>query len=247
MAPSDPLASVLNERATRGRADNPDKAIIKRATELYEKARANTDDTAWRDSITRMIVDNCLVAGDAETVEKYALESSPVFVCREVLRKYTPDDSKTGRYRAEAILALIHELTELICFGKDLNKDVNKLDVYLELASFYECLFESKNFGAFNSDACLLYLRAAGICAENGDEIGAAEYFNKAYRHCIAFEEAYSRNKLKPDSALLRDAAELPTRYFITNRDYLRQCLNSFPKAIANSIKANPEYTFVDL
>ena len=238
------MASVLNERATRGRADNPDKAIIKRATELYEKARANTDDTVWRDSITRMIVDNCLVAGDAETVEKYALESSPVFFCREVLRKYTPDDSKTSRYRAEAILALIHELTELLCFGKDLNRYLNKPDAYLSLARLYECLFESKNYGAFNSDASLLYLRAASICAENSDETGAMEYFDKAYQHRTAFEEAYTRNKLKPDSTLLRDAAELPTRYFITNRDYLQKCLNSFPEEIANKIKNNPKYCF---
>ncbi len=236
------MASVLNERATRGRADNPDKAMLKRATELYEKARANTDDTVWRDSITRMIVDNCLVAGDAETVEKYALESSPAFVCREVLRKYTPDDSKTGRYRAEAILSLIHELTELLCFGRNLNKYLNKPDAYLALAGFYECLFESKNFGGFNSDVCLLYLRASGICAENGDETGALEYFDKAYSHCTAFEEAYTRNKFKPDSALLRDAAELPTRYFVTNRDYLQKCLNSFPDEIASKIKSSSKY-----
>ena len=234
------MASVLNKKATRGRADNPDKAILRRATELYEMARANTDDMVWRDSITRMIVDNSLVAEDSETIEKYALESSPVYVCREVLRYYTPDISKKTRYCGEAILALIHELTELIGFRKDLDKP----DVCLALAGFYKCLFESNNFGAFNSDICLLYLRAAGICADNGDETDALEYFDTAYRHSIAFEEAFALSNTNLDSTLLHDATELPKRYIITNRDYLQQCLNSFPETISFKIRNNPKYDF---
>ena len=53
----------------------------------------------------------------------------------------------------------------------------------------------------------------------------------------IAFEEAFVLNDTKPDSALLRDAAELPTRYLITNRNYLLQRLDSYPEAIAGIIK----------
>ena len=103
-----------------------------------------------------------------------------------MLRKYTLDDSKTSRYRVEAILALIHELTELLCFGKDLNRYLDKPDVCLAFADFYKCLFGSNNYGAFNSDICLLYVRATGIRADNGDETDSLEYFDTAYRHSIS-------------------------------------------------------------
>ena len=230
------LAWVLESKAEKCTAEER-KTILTEAQELLEQARENTDNAGWRDSITNSIANNCKMLGDAEKIERLADDSAPVDISREVLRTYTPDDRKKERYFAEAILALLHELTWLIDWNW-----TDDPEVFISLAEFYKKLFSDGNFGMFHNDLCLLYRRAAVICAKKGDCGKALAYFDAAYEHHLGYLESWEKKENKPTAPLIRHAVEIPHRYILYSNGNIKDFVSTLPDEIANAIREDPKY-----
>ena len=231
------LAWVLETKALTG-AQEDRINTLREVAELLEQAHLNTDDTGWRDSITRMIVETCREIGDRKKIEEIAAGSAPAYICREVLRTCFPDGEGNERFFGEAILALLHELTQVV--------NRNRTDdpgVFVSLAEFYQKLFGNGNYDLFNSDLCLLYLNAATVCARNNDKQGALSCFDTAYTHHLSFRQAWDKKENKPIAPLICHAVELPRRYLhLRDRDF-RRCVADFPVEIANAIRSDPRYS----
>ena len=235
------LAWVLESKAVKSTAEER-KTILTEAEELLEQARESTSNARWRDSITKSIANNCKMLGDAEKIQQLAAESAPVDISREVLRTYTPDAAKKERYFAEAILALLHELTWAVDWNWTGDDDP---EAFIALAEFYKKLFCDGHFGMFHNDLCSLYLRAATVCVKKGDGEKALSYFDTAVTHDLAYREAWNRKEGKPTAPLLCRAVELPSRYIMRNGSFYKNLLSTLPEEIANAIRGNPKYASI--
>ena len=233
------LAWVSESKAAMANDDDRMR-ILKEAQELYEQAYKNTDDTGWRNSILLMIADNCNQTGDAEKIERYAAESAPATVCREVLRTRTPDEKKKKQYYAEAVLALLHELTWLIEWTP-----TDDPELYVSLSEFYKRLFSDGNYGMFASNLRQLCLRSAKGYAENGSVKKALEFFDAAYDNHIAYTALWDKKENKLTAPLLSSAVELPSRYIWLSNDNLRNFVSTLPDNTASAIRENPKYAAI--
>ena len=241
------LAWVLESRADESKTDDR-ISFLKEAEELLEQARKNTDNTGWRDAITNSIVNICKRTGDAEKIERYASESAPVFVCREVLRTFTPDSEKKNRYFSEAILALLHELVQVVHWWSQGNTEFSRSpdpEIFLSLATLLKSMLDGGNYGMFNGDLCLLYLGAASVCAKNGDKRRTVECFDNAFDHHLAFEITWNNKEVRPTSVLFGAAVEMPRLFIRFSDDLLKYAVSVYPEDIGDAIRADPKYASI--
>ncbi len=75
---------------------------LEEAASLLNQAQKNTDDPHWKDSIRLSLAGIYHQLGNSDRIEEMATESSPAYVCRELILTKTPDRKEALRYFDEA-------------------------------------------------------------------------------------------------------------------------------------------------
>ena len=170
-------------------------ADLEEAASLLNRAQRNTEEAHWKDSIRQSLARIYNQLGDGDRIEEMATESSPAYVCRELILTNTPDNNKAKVYLEKALLSLLHEtvfVSVKSCSDGQKPEFSDKKDVYLSLIRIFESIFAGKEYGFFHSDMHFLYLHAFRISAMEGKKKEAQEFFDKAYDHALGFEKAWA-------------------------------------------------------
>ena len=224
---------------------NAKEESLREAAELLKQAKNNTEDPHWKDTITQSLARIYYQLGDGDQVEKIAAESSPVYVCREIILTNTPDVNKAKAYYEKAMLSLIHEAVfAAVNSARDGHKPAfaNNKDLYLSLARILESTLDGKQYGFFHSDMCFLYLDAAHISTQEGKEKEALEYFDKAYEHVLGFKDAWERKGIDPDSEEPETIANYPGLIVHVNENMLKEYIKILPEKVAERIRKSHKY-----
>lgn len=221
---------------------------LREAAELLKKAKSNTDDSHWKDNITQSLARIYYELGDGVEVEKIAAESSPAYVCREIILTNTPDADKAKEYMERALLSLINEAVFVTVKGhRDYHKPAykDKLELYLSLVKILESVLDGSQYEYFHSDMCFLYLGAAQVSAKEGKEKETIKYFDKAYEHILGFKDAWERKGIDSDLEEPKTISDYPRLIAHVNENMLREYIKIIPEEIAEKIRKAPKYQAV--
>ena len=213
-----------------------------------KQAKNNTEDFHWKDTITQSLARIYYQPGDGVQVEKMAAESSPAYVCREIILTNTPDADKVKDYTEKSLLSLVHEAVFAAVKGhRDGCKPAfaDHLDLYLSFAKILESILDGSQYGFFHSDLCFLYLGAAHMSAKEGKEKETLSCFDKAYEHALGFEDAWERKGNAPDSEDTKTISDYPGLIVHVDKKMLREYLKILPGKIAEKIRKSPKYQAV--
>ena len=218
---------------------------LQEAAELLKRAKENTEDPHWKDSITHTLTRIYFQLGDAEQVEKIAAESSPAYVCRELILTNTPDIEKAKDYFEKALLSLLHEIVFVVVKSRTDNRKsafADRMDLYLSLTGIFESVLDGRQYGFFHSDMCFLYLHASHLSAGQGKEKEALKYFDKAYEHVLGFKDAWDRKGIDTASEEPKTISDYPGLIVHINENVLKEHLKTLPEEIAERIRSMPKY-----
>ncbi|MCR5767216.1 MAG: helix-turn-helix domain-containing protein [Lachnospiraceae bacterium] len=221
---------------------------LREAAELLKQAKVNTEDSHWKDTITQSLARIYYQLGDTAQVEKIAAESSPAYVCREIILTNTPDADKAKEYTERALLSLIHEAVFVLVKRRMDNYKTafaDRMDLCLSFAKILESVLNRKQYGFFHSDMCFLYLDASKMSAKEGKEKEAIKYFDKAYEHILGFKDAWDRKGFTPDSEEPKTISDYPGLIVHVNENLLREYINIIPEEIAEKIRKSSKYQSV--
>ncbi len=210
---------------------------LEEAASLLNQAQKNTDDPHWKDSIRLSLAGIYHQLGNSDRIEEMATESSPVYVCRELILTKTPDKKKSGLYHEKALLSLLHEAAFLVASGSADDQNTIPSDseeLCLSLIRVIENVLKGKKIGFFHSDLSFLYLCAFRLSARKGKEKESLRYFDEAYDHVLGFEEAWAK---KEDEIF-----DYPGRIVFADKNTLKEQIALAPKEIADTIRNQPKY-----
>ena len=221
---------------------------LREAAALLKQAQKNTDDPHWKDSISHTLAGIYYQLGDDEQIEIIASENSPAYVCRELILTKTSDSNKAAEYYEEAMLSLLHEMTNLavgcrVDKGDSLFFDSQVL--YLSLIKIFKDVLKDGPYGFFHSDMCFLHLRASRLSAREGKEKECIRHFDEAFRHYSGFKMAWEDKTLNPNPDGLKNITDYPGLIMYVDETVLREHLNTMPKKIADQIRRVPKYRTV--
>lgn len=186
--------------------------------------------------------------GDYEAAEKMALSQSPVHVCRELLLLRAAEGEKKERYQGEAILALIHELKDVIegevLSKRSLSDSQAGLEKLLAVIQLYDSILDDGNCGAFHSDLCLIYLRCSQIASCLNDFKGAMNYFDAAFDHFTKFTSLDGRNH-QFTALLVSKVPGTHVAVVLLPGEVFEGYIKTIPEELADAIKGNPKYSQV--
>ena len=211
---------------------------LREAAGLLEQAKDHTEDPHWKDSMTQSLARIYHQLGDGDQVEKIAAESSPAYVCREILLTNMPDADQAMDYSERALLSLVHEAV----FVTVNEHRSDRKPLYLSFAKILESVLDGSPYGFFHSDLCFLYLSAAHVSAKEGKEKEALKYFDKAYAHILGFQDAWERKGMDPDLEEPKTISDYPGLIVHVSEDLLKESIRIFPEAIADRIRKSPRY-----
>lgn len=229
--------------------NNAQNEYWKEAVSLFEAVLKKEIDDSCRVSATLSLISLYSLMGDFENAEKTALSQPPISCGREVLLTFAAEGEKGDRYRAEAILVLMHELNNVIgssvmtkySFANS-QKGIDKL---LSAARLYESIIDDGNFGTFHNDLCLLYLRCSFIAVRLNNFEDAFNYFETALEHFAEFKRGQENFRF---TAPLVSNANLDANAVSIaelNRDFFEEHMRSFPEKYAEAIRNNPKYSTI--
>ena len=218
---------------------------LREAAELLKQAKNNTEDAHWKDTITQSLARIYYQLGDGANVEKIAAESSPAYVCREIILTNTPDADKAREYYEKALLSLTHEAVFVaVNSARDGHKPAfaSNKDIYVSLAKILESILDGRQYGFFHSDLSFLYLDAAHISAQEGKEKEALEYFDKAYDHILGFKYAWERKGPDSVSEESETISDYPGLIVHVNKNMLKEYIKILPEKVAERIRKSHKY-----
>jgi transcriptional regulator with XRE-family HTH domain len=217
------LAVVLQVKAVSSGSGKIDRDTLQEAAELLEFSRKECDDEHRKESMTDTLISIYTQIGEYKKIEEMADCASTVHCSREIIKTAIPDAEDKGHHLRDAFLSLIHELSVLLWKNPDYSKCAS---FYLSITDLYKSIFKD-DYGAFNSDMCLLYLLTSRVYAKAGDEKHAISCFDKARKHCISFEKAFN-NKV--------NSQEHPWNFIYVNEQTLKEYAAIYPRTILNKI-----------
>lgn len=230
--------------------DQAQNEYWKEAISLYEEALKKEIDDGYRAGTIGSLLSLYANMGDFENAERIALSQSPVKISREVLLTRAAEGEKADGYRGEAILALMHELYQVIEASVTAKHSPvhsqGALEVVLALARLYESIFEDGNYGSFHNDICMLYLRCSSIAVHLDDTEHALNYFENALEHFIEFGHLAKSDKLREayqlTAPLVGKAKSGAGSFVVMDHGWVESYMQSFPAECADAIRNNPKY-----
>ncbi|MDE7298866.1 MAG: hypothetical protein K2N94_08550, partial [Lachnospiraceae bacterium] len=216
----------------------------KEAVFLYEEVLKNEIDNERRRSVTASLMWLYSQMGDLENAERIILSQSPVDFSREVLLARVLRNEKTEEYRAEAILALLHELYMVILQSVmaeySLAHSQAGLDTLLTVAGLYECIFGNGEYGIYHNDMSELYLNCSSVAIELNDPERALKYLEIGLDHYLEFRK--TREKIPFEAPLINRAKNYRPGIVLLRRKDFEDYMQSFSPECVDAIRNNPRY-----
>lgn len=216
---------------------------LEEAAALYEEVSKTNSD------IICALLDTYSLMGEYDKAEKKAMEQPEVRRSREVLLMPIFDGEKGDRYRGEAVLALLHELSIVIDWAIARNeKLVNSkegIEISLAVRRLYEKTFGGENYGKFHSDLCMLDLRCVKIAAGIKCYDEALEFFDSAYTHYTKFLELKKDGYFEDDhfdTPLLSAVGNTSIPVIMCKPEYFDNSLSYLPEEVKAQIMNNHKY-----
>ena len=237
------LAAALNKQGWRHKGEDPNP-FWDEATTLYEQLLPHEQSS---------IVPLLSIYSQTGKVEKavdLASKQPGINHCKEVLLANIADAKEGTRYRAEAVLNLLHELRvalgEAICWNDELKSSREALDILLTLRNLLEIIIDDE-FTGYHSDLCFIDLECARIAGDLKEYDDVLKYFDKAFDQYIKYKEWHDmliNNTMPKDadfkSALLRNA-KLGVIYELDS-EFFEYPISDLPKKIKEQILKNQKY-----
>lgn len=224
---------------------NAQNECWKEAVYLYENVlKQEIDDDGRRSVITSLMWLYSLM-GEQENAERTARTQSPVSYSREVLLADASKSEKTEEYRAEAILALMHELYKVtgnaVMEMYSLSRSQEGLDILLAIVRFYETIFEDGNYGIYHNDVCMLYLNCSSLAKKLGDSELSVKYFEIGLEHFLGYKKIRKRTQFA--APLINKAKNYGPSIVLLDRKWIEEeYMQSFSPEYADAIRNNPRY-----
>ena len=241
------LSVVLQMKYVLPKVNSGDKnTALKESATFLEQAIAGTDDSYKKDSMLYSLINIYCRLGNGDRIDRLASDSLPLYLSREIIKTYAPDQAVKNRYFGEALAGLIHELVQLI--DRDYRENPNSssstsLTLIRSVINLNECIYGQSINPLFNSDVCIMFLHAVRISANCGDEKAALKFFDAAYKHYISFRKScIDKEKTAPSSQILKDAVTLPALFTYIDENNLKDRIRILPKDTADKIRNNPKY-----
>lgn len=187
--------------------------------------------------------------GDFENAEKTAFSQSPVKISREVLLVCAAEDGKAEEYRGEAILALLHELYQVmgnsVMTKHSISHSEEGLGTQLAIARLYESIFADGNCGFFHNDLCMIYLRCSFMAMHLKDSGRAQHYYEIALDHFLEFKKA--RATPQYTAPLVQKVKNYIPSIVLLDRGWFEESMRSFsfPAECVEAIRNNPKYASI--
>lgn len=250
------LAAALNKEGWNHRGEKPN--------EFWEEAASLYEDLLEYEP-------NCIIPllsiygelGEYEKAEKKAMKQPPVDMSREVLLGRILGAQKGEQYRAEAVIALLHELRlavdDAIYENDELKKSQESIDIVLALRSLYEKVFGQESFG-YHSDFCFIDMALVKLYGNQEDYEKALYYFDSAFEHYLKFRQWWEpcmRNtqeqagQLKKKSfpcsdrfetIILKNVNPMGGKLYVCEAKFLEFAIAGFPEKIKEQLKCNSKY-----
>lgn len=230
--------------------NNSQNEYWKEAIYLYEEVLKKKIDDACRTSVILSLSSLYQLMGDFENAERTALSQSPVKIGREVLLARAAEGEKGDRYRGEAILTLMCELSGAIGTSVMANHSLAYsqvgLDKLLAVARLFKSIIDDENYGGFHNDLCMLYLRCSLIAVRLNDSEHALNYFEIALDHFIEFKKFKQEQGFFQFTApLVGKVKSIETSFFALDRKFFEHHMQSLPAECTDEIKSNPKYSSI--
>ncbi len=228
------LARALYLKGFKG-GEMPNIYLEEAATLYEDLLEANND-------VILPLLDVYSLMGEYDKAEKKALKQPKVQMSREVLLAPIFTGEKGDKYRAEAILALLHQLNiaveSAIVGNRELAHSKEGLEISLSVRNLYEKIFGNEGYGKFHSDMCMIDLRCAKIAVCIKDYEEALAFFDSAYGHYTKFLENDDIFK----SSILSAAGNTDIPVIVCKAEYFGNILAELPEEVKEKIVRNPKY-----
>ena len=227
--------------------NNAQNECWKEAVSLYEEVlKKEIDDDSHMSAISSLMWLYSLM-GEPENAERTALFQSPVSISREVLLAEASKNEKTEEYRAEAILALLHELYRVtgdsVMAKHSLSHLQAGLGTLLAIVRLYESIFDGGNYGIYHNDMCMLYLNCSSIAVALNESERALKYFETALEHFLGFRQVCERTRFA--APLINKAKNYKPSIVRMDCKWFEEHMQSFPAECVETIRSNPKYASI--
>lgn len=142
---------------------------------------------------------------------------------------------------------MTHELSGVIgssvMIKHSLANSRSGLDKLLAVVRLYASIIDDGNFGDFNNDLCMLYLRCSLIAVHINDFEHSLNYFETALDHFIDFKK--ERGNFHSSALLVNKVKNIAPGLFEIDRELFEYHMKYFPEEYVNSIKNNPKYSSI--
>lgn len=165
-------------------------------------------------------------------------------ISREVLLASAEDGEKEAKYHAEAILALMETLTQMVETATSIIIPMwggDSTGLLLATANLYECIFSYGDCGWHHTQIRDLYFKAAHHEAMRGDVNKAMEYFDKCFEHHQKLKAAAGHGLREYSAPLLSNLTYDSDSLYIGN-DYWRVWMDIYTPKLQDAVRANPKY-----
>lgn len=226
---------------------NAQNECWKEAVSLFEEVLKQEIDDDIRTSTICSLMWLYSWMGDQENAERTALSQSPVRISREVLLADTTVDQTIEKYSGEAILALMHELYQVLrpaVMGRhSLSHSQAGLDTLLAVVQLYEKIFDDGNCGMYHNDMCMLYLNCSSIAVHLNDTERALNYYEIALDHFLEFKQLQRMPQLT--ASLVSKAKNYRPSIVLLDREWFEEHMQAFPVECKDAIRNNPKYAAI--
>lgn len=210
------------------------------AITLYEKL-LESDNSC----ITSLIIIYSFM-GEYEMAEKAAGKQHMLTNCRELMFAHIRNPQKEERFRGAAILALLHELRNVVedatARNEELKNSKDGLGILQAVANMYEVLMPEGDYGIFNSDMCMLMLSCATVCTKVNDYELAFHYLDKAFSNYQKYDTTI------PKGPLFKNVDETDLMHLPIIRldpDFFRLVISELPEDMQEKIKSDSKYAIL--
>ena len=186
--------------------------------------------------------------GQYEKAKALAEEQNSLAISKELLLPMATAGGEKARYQGERILALLGQLHFAISESVALRPAVFSSEygkqLLLSVIHMYQTIFADGRCGRRHYDICHLYLTLAHYeISGKGDSQTLLAYFDKAFDHYKAYQEAATADEYKYSAPLLSDLkalskGDLPP----IGQGFWKKELQNYPQELQNALGKNPKY-----
>lgn len=183
-----PSADHDGENMVDHNRQNPDFA---EALTVFERILPQLTEPEDRERVIRNMVRLYAIRGEYSKAEALARSQDSIAICREVLLPSTAVGTQRTVYQGKLLLSLLSSIANLliaeVSWRSELRHTRLGMEKLLELARFYERIFNDGSLGSGHHILMTIYYQCARFAAEQGMTTQARTYAHLWYDHYRAY------------------------------------------------------------